>query len=341
METLLVAADIAKLTFPAAVWDGDRLRDLGTFPNTPPGFAALARALAPLQQQTHATAIHLTLEPTGGYELALARFALEQGWQVSLPNPALVRKWAQGTGRRAKTDRLDARVLVAYSRAVPLPAWQPLPADVSELDSLLRRKDDLAAMLRQERNRRAAIAPRPGVAKAVPGSLDRVIGDLEAALREIEQAIKDHLAQHCALQARVRDLLTVPGIGRQNVLYILVVVARWGVLTEGHGSAKGLVAYVGLDPQTRESGTSVRGARTISRQGNRGMRQRLFMSALGGMHGQNVLRTYYRQLVSRGKAKMVALVAAARKILTWAWAVYRDHTVFTPERAKSRTAATA
>ena len=34
------------------------------------------------------------------------------------------------------------------------------------------------------------------------------------------------------------------------------------------------------------------------------------------------------RLVGRGKAKKLALVAAARKLLTWAWAVYRQQQPF-------------
>ena len=37
--------------------------------------------------------------------------------------------------------------------------------------------------------------------------------------------------------------------------------------------------------------------------------------------------------MGRGKAKQVALVAAARKILVWAWAVYRQRAAFDPSRA--------
>jgi hypothetical protein len=38
--------------------------------------------------------------------------------------------------------------------------------------------------------------------------------------------------------------------------------------------------------------------------------------------GQNPLKPFYDRLVGRGKAKKVALVAAARKILTWAWTIF-------------------
>jgi transposase len=83
-----------------------------------------------------------------------------------------------------------------------------------------------------------------------------------------------------------------------------------------------LVAYVGLDPQPQESGVSVWRPALISRQGDRGMRARLYMGALGALRGGNPVHAFSQRLVDRGKPKTVALVAAARKLLVWAWAVF-------------------
>ena len=58
----------------------------------------------------------------------------------------------------------------------------------------------------------------------------------------------------------------------------------------------------------------------------------LFMAALGGKRGKNPLRDFYEGMVGRGKMRMVALIAAARKILLWAWAVFRSHTYFDPSK---------
>ena len=44
------------------------------------------------------------------------------------------------------------------------------------------------------------------------------------------------------------------------------------------------------------------------------------------------MRDFYGRLVGRGKAKKLALIAAARKILIWAWAVYRAGTEFDLQR---------
>ncbi len=167
---------------------------------------------------------------------------------------------------------------------------------------------------------------------AVASTIDRVLAALGETLREIEGVIAAHLRAHPALYEDAKRLRSVPGIGAKNVAYILVLLHRWLTLTDSQGTEKGLAAYIGLDPQTYESGTSVHRRAVISRMGDQAVRRRLFMGALGGVRGNNPLRTFYQRLVGRGKPKMVALVAAARKLLTWAWAVFRRQTLFDAAR---------
>ena len=98
MSTPMLGVDIARATFTAARWSDGHGARLGTFPNTPEGFTAFAAAV---EQAVGAGPCALTLEPTGGYELRLARWAVEQGWPVHRPNPRQVRAWATGIGQRA------------------------------------------------------------------------------------------------------------------------------------------------------------------------------------------------------------------------------------------------
>ena len=333
METLYVGVDIAKASFTVAVLAPAGEADWGEFANTPAGFEQWRTRVSAAVADQLVAAVVVVLEPTGGYELALAGFAAEQGWLVSRPNAARVHDWAKSQGRRAKSDQLDGRTLARYGAAQPRAAWKPLPRAYSELESLLQRQDDLETMLQQERNRQAALGLKRDTAPVVTSNLAAVLAALQSAQVEIQAAIKAHLKAHPALQAKVRRLRTVPGVGAKSVLYVLVLLARWDTLTDGAGQAKGLVAYTGLDPQTHTSGTSVHKPARISRMGNRQMRRRLYLAAFGGVRAHSgPLRDFYCRLVGRGKAKKLAITAGARKILTWAWAVYRTDTDFDRER---------
>jgi transposase len=330
MERVASGVDMSKASFVGAVWVAGRALALGKFANDASGFQALQQALLQQQVEQGASQIHLVVEPTGGYELALVAFAYEQGWLVSLPNPRQVREWAKGIGKRAKTDKVDAQLLAQFAAERQPPAQPPLAAEVSELDNLLQRRSDLETMLRQEKNRLGELRTRPGMPQSVLANLEQMIHALENAVQEIEQAIQQHLQTHAYLHEHRQRLLTIPGIGPKNVLPLLGLLLRWHTLTNGQGSDKGLTALVGLDPKPWTSGTSVFHPPTISKMGDGEIRRLLYMGALGALRGQNPLHDFYDRLVGRGKAKKLALVAASRKLLTWTWAIFSTNTVWQP-----------
>ncbi len=334
MSVLYVGIDVSRKTLDVAACLKDAaVHDLGKFTNSEADFPPLAQAIMAKAQEVGAETIHLILEPTGGYEQALAHFALEQGWQVSLPNPKTVKDWAKGQGRRGKSDRRDARILAQYGAQVRPPTWQPIPEPVAVLEALLERRNDLDGMLRQERNRRDAMQAQNKYRGLVAENLEISIARLQKDIAAIDDEIRKHLDQHPDLKQQAKNLDSVPGVGKRSVLPLLVVLHRWAELTHYQGTRQGLAAYIGLDPEPHESGTSVRGRSRISRQGDPHMRSVLYMSALGGVRGKNPLRAFYQRLVAAGKPKKVALVAAARKILVWAWAVFRYQVPVMAERA--------
>jgi transposase len=331
MSTLWVGIDMAKASLvAAALWQTESF-SLGAFSNDPAGFMALAAQVAVEQARCGAAGVQWVVEPTGGYELPLVSFAHEEGWAISLPNPRQVRQWAKGNGQRAKTDRQDALLLARFGAAQQPAAHRPLAIEVRELDSLLQRRQDLEQMIQQERNRMAALQGRPGIAPSVIANLERVLQALQEALQEVERAITEHQRQHAQLHGQAQRLLTLPGIGPKIVLPLLVQLHRWQTLTAGQGTAKGLTAFVGLDPQPYESGRSVRRRSSISKMGNATLRRLLYMGALSAVHGQNPLHAFYERLVGRGKARKVVVVAAARKLLTWAWTLFSRQTDWNPE----------
>jgi transposase len=333
MGILHIGVDVAKDALVPAVWLADGTgKPLEVVTNDAAGFVRLAEQLAELRERGGAEGIHLTIEPTAGYELRLAYFAHDQGWQISAVNPKQVRDWANGLGRRAKTDKLDALLLAQYGAQCAPVRWQPQPQTVSELDSLLTRRRELEKMLQEELNRQHSLSYRPGVAEVVTANVKTVIASLEGAIAVIEAAVDELLRRHPPMQQEVKRLSGIPGIGPKTVLPLLALLQRWDTITQGQGTGKALTAYVGFDPQTKESGKSIHGSTSISKMGNSQVRRMLFMAALGGIRGHNALRGFYLRLVNRGKAKMVALVAAARKILMWAWAIYHSASTFDPQR---------
>jgi transposase len=335
MQKLIIGIDVSKKDLDVAYWQSHpqhRSIFLGKFPNSSQGFESITREVEKKQLETNASSVFLVLEPTGGYEQRMAHFAYELGWEVSLPNPKHVRDWIKGTGRRAKTDRIDALMLAYYGAMQNPYTWKPVPPEVAQLESMLDRLEDLKGMLAQEQNRLEAQQNQVFCHHIASENLQENIAHLEQQIKALEKAIKEHMKQHPYLKDQCKNLKTVSGVGDILGPRLLVAMHRFDKLTDSMGSAKAITAYFGLDPKPYESGTSIRKRTGISRQGNTEIRHFLYMGALGGVGGNNPLRNFYTSLVGRGKPKKLALVAAARKILIWCWAVFRQGKPFDATR---------
>jgi transposase len=330
-QVLLVGIDMSKKDFAVAIRCEKKEKELGKFANEASGYAALAEQLKGACAEQGLMQIHIIIEATGGYEAALVAYAYENKWWVSLPNPKQVRDWAKGVGYRVKTDRVDARILAQYG-VERQPARRPqLAVEVSELDSLLKRRLDLEQALHKEQTRLSELTGRPGISPKVSESLQQVIDALRAALSEIQSAIDTLCQSHKPFQENQQRLLALPGVGPKTVLPLLVKLFQWQTLTDRQGTSQGLTAYIGLDPQPYESGRSVRKHPGISKMGDNELRRLLYMGALGGTSGNNPLKTFYQGLIGRGKAKKLALVAAARKILVWSWTIFSRQIDWNPD----------
>jgi transposase len=142
VTTFPLGIDISKLKFDAClVRAGGKLRHK-TFPNSPSGFSQLSAWL----EQHHVERAHACLEATGIYGEALATYLHEAGHIVSLVNPAQIKAYAQSRLARAKTDKADATLIAQFCAERCPSRWQPLPAEIRELQALVRRLDALTEM---------------------------------------------------------------------------------------------------------------------------------------------------------------------------------------------------
>ncbi|MGO9953004.1 MAG: transposase, partial [Dissulfurispiraceae bacterium] len=78
--------------------------------------------------------------------------------------------------------------------------------------------------------------------------------------------------------------------------------------------SKSLIAYMGLDPSTHQSGKHV-GPSKISKRGNRHMRRISHLITLCAIRSDNIFREYYLRRVAEGLPKMKALMATTHKLI--------------------------
>jgi len=259
--------------------------------------------------------VHACMEATGSYGDDLAIALIEAGHTVSMVNPAQVAAFGKSELLRTKTDRVDAELIARFCAAMHPEPWTPPAPEVRQLQALVRRLDTLVDMRAEEKLRHDAAA-----SPDVRHSARDVIAFLDTQIAAVETLIRDHFNQHPGLKAQ-RDLLTsIPGIAEQTAATILAEIRNWQAFT----SARQLVAYTGLAPQERTSGTSVRGKAKLCKIGNARLRKALYMPALSARRYNDAATKLAERLLSRGKTKKQAIAAVMRKLLTWSYGVLKS-----------------
>lgn len=338
MDILFVGIDVSQDFLDVATCSpSSKPRFLGKFRNHPEEFEDLISAVRKRAQKAGCSEFWLVLEPTGGYEQKLALWAHQKGYRLSLPNPHDVRLWAEANNYRSKSDPTDAKMLTHYGQATELKLWHPMPKEYRELESMLNWRVTLEKDLRRYRNRRHALIARGEETSSWYEDIEQTINYLEEKRKKNEARISMFLKEHPEIKELVRRLKKNPGVGDKLVLHLLSTCKKWECLTNGEGSPKGLTALVGLDPRHFQSGSSVYKRSKISKKGSRQFRSLLYSAAAGAIRAKrSPAKAYYNRLKGKGKPHNVCLVAVARKILVWGWAVFRSGEEFNPAKAYSR-----
>ena len=325
-RTCEVGIDVAAATLVVVLAVAGRPRARAvTVANDAAGWQAVQQPVR-AQGATPATT-RLVMEATGAYWQGAASALHQAGWTVFVVSPASVRHYAQAQLRRAKTDAVDAALLIDYLHAMQPTPWQPPEAEITALQLLVRQRDDLVAMRTQTRNRHHALTQLPTVPATVEQQVAGLLAMLSEQITQIEHAIRAQAQATVTLAGQMARLQTITGVG---LLTAAVVVAETRPL-RGAANARETVAYAGLDPAPQESGTSVRGANHISKTGNARLRQAVYMAALSAARYNPVLSRFYQRLRARGKRPRVALVAVARKLLALMTTLLIHERDFDPE----------
>lgn len=288
-----------------------------TFPNTVGGHQSLAKLLAA------AAAVELiVVEATGGYERALVATLGAADLPVVVVNPRQVRDYARATGRLAKTDAIDAKVLAEFGAKVQ-PERRALPtAEQEELRDILARYHQVQQMLVAEQTRLLQALGRQG-RQPLRKKIKRHIAFLERELHELDAELDDQLRQSPLWREQDDLLQSVPGIGTKTARIMLAFLPELGT-----ASAAEIAKLAGVAPINRDSGT-LRGKRRIA-GGRPRIRATLFMATLAAIRCNSTIQAMYRRLVQAGKPKMVAVIACMRKLLVILNAILKTKTRWQP-----------
>lgn len=150
----------------------------------------------------------IVLEPSGGYESLILHTLSQANCKVALVHATRVRDFAKALGKRAKNDKIDARVLALFAQRIN-PEIRELPsAERLDFESLVARRLQIVEMLTSERNRLALSS-----SKAVRVNLEQHIVFLESQMQALEEELEIRVAKDSGWLQLSKVLTSVPGVG--------------------------------------------------------------------------------------------------------------------------------
>ena len=301
-----VGLDISKLTFDAAAIVGG-IEESAKFGNDPKGFEAFKDWLDKFGSDAH-----VCMEATGNYYEEVADY-IGSFYKVSVVNPLKISKYAESRFVRTKTDKQDAKLIAEYCRSAEtkdLIVRKPM----KESDYRLKRLSALYGQLVEDctvQKNRLETAKDDFVREICR----KVIDCLQKQLKTVKAEMME-LTKHNQYSGVVKRLETIPSVGRLTAVMLLN-----HLVASDFKTANQFVAFAGLAPKIKDSGTSVRGKGGLTKLGNRKLRAALFMPAMVA-YRIKAFPDFIQRLEKKKKPKKVIIVALMRKLAVIAYYLY-------------------
>jgi transposase len=267
-------------------------------PNVAQGIAVVVDRLE------RAGVLRVVLESIGTYAQRLVRALVEAGFEVGIVDPKRIRALRLAEGKRAKTDRLDARLIARFALLMS-DAARPIPdAEALKLRALSTRRRQLVEMIAMEKTRlKQALDPE------IVASLKAALAMLAAERARVERQLETGARLQPQGERRHTLLLTAPGVGPAVAITLIADLPELG-----HLNRKAIASLAGLAPHPNQSGTLRADAHIAG--GRPCVRAALYMAALSAVRCDPPSKARYQAMRHAGKPAKVALIAAARHLLT-------------------------
>ena len=263
----------------------------------------------------------IIFEATGAYHRQLEQALGAKAIPFVKVNPKQARRFAQASGKLAKTDRVDCEMLAKMGVALQL---VPKPTSTESLYDLRELLTARRALIKDRTAAKTRLAT--STVPLVRCQLTKRLRHIESDISHIDAVMLALARRDQIMATRLDVLFSIPGIGMGTALTALIDMPEIGAL-----NSKQVASLAGLAPMSQSSGKWQGKARI---QGGRpNLRHSIFMPALVAIRFNPDLKAKYDQLVAAGKEKKVAITAVMRKLLVLANALLRDNRKWTEKLA--------
>ena len=264
--------------------------------------------------------VRIVIEATGRLEFNFIVACAKADLPFVVANPIHVKRFAGAIGQRAKTDKLDAKLIAHYGEAIQPNLSALKPETMQAMSDLVTRRNQLLTMQTMEKNR-LNIMP-----KYLAMTIKPILTAFKNQIEKIENKIAALITSCPDYQAKSDILQSMPGIGKIAAASIISNLPELGYINNKQAASLVVVA-----PMNRESGR-YKGLRTI--QGGRPqVRTVLYMAMMSAMQCNPVFKTTYQRLIAAGKPKKVAIIACVRKMVVILNSMLRDGVMWEAPKA--------
>jgi transposase len=305
--------DISKSFFDVAFMAEGRY-SYHKFSNDDAGFKLLLNVL-PVNS-------HIVMEASGPYYLQLARYLTGHAIAVSVVNPLVIRRFSQMRMSRAKTDKKDAMMIAEYGKTERPGLWTMPEQHVITLQQMEALLSNLCKERTALNNQLESFTHSGMLDKELKKTIIKELEHKDGLIKKINRSMEGLAAQHYA--EMLSNLESIPGMGRKTAMALLVLSGGF----DRFDDYRKLSSYIGICPRLFESGTSVKGKARICKMGMSRIRAMLYICSWSAMRYNKACRELYQRLIAKGKAKKLALIAVANKLLKQAFAIGTQKTKY-------------
>lgn len=275
--------------------------------------------------------VPVVMESTGRYHYLCAAMLNEHGFNVSVVNPLLVKKYQQSRIRKTKTDKIDANILAEVAaKETALPRFTSSREDIH-----VRQKISLICSLEKTLQKFSASISNYEESLQKTGAQlsteEMVVKSIVDQLRKQKDKLEREVIRLISVQSRHVEsfelLKSIPGVSPYMACLILFFYSF-----DNARKSRQWVAFTGMDVTVLESG-NWRGHGHLAKRGNRYLRKRWFSAAWGAMMHSHAFGAYYGQLKEEGRAHTEALNIIARKLIRIAHHILKTKQLYDPCKA--------
>jgi transposase len=317
----VVGIDVSKAKLDIALLRNGKVKSK-VMDNTPAGHAGLIAWL--LNEDVALAGTDACMEATGVYFEPVALALHSAGMKVSVVNPSCIKGFGKSENIRNKNDAIDAKLIARFCLKQEPSAWTPPTLEQRQLKGWTQRLQALKDMEQQEANRLEAQS-FSGLEEHTAHIKEHITW-LKTEIAKLVKEIDDHIDRNPALKHDAQLILSITGIGPTTVARLLGHLGDIRRFT----SAKALAAFLGVTPQQRSSGSSVRGQTMISRTGDTALRAALFMPSMAARRHNPIIKAFAERRLATGMAKGAVISAVTHKLVHLIYGVITNNQKFDP-----------